>query len=247
MADAVLDALGELVRPAGDADAVAGVLARYVATPANTEQAAAVVRAAAAHDLAVVVRGAGTKLDWGPPPRRLDLMIDTRRLSGVVEHAAGDLVVVVRAGTTLEELAAKLSPQQLAIDIPLPGATVGGTVAANASGPRRLLYGTIRDLLIGVTVVRPDGVVAHSGGKVVKNVAGYDLGKLMTGSYGTLGLVTECAFRLHPLPTVAAVVRQRVETVWEAGLLVTSVRRSQVVPSALELNAPPDGDVEIGV
>jgi glycolate oxidase FAD binding subunit len=247
VADAVLDALPDLLRPAGDEDTVAGVPARYVAAPATTEQASAVVRVAADHDLAVVVRGAGTKLDWGPPPRRLDLVIDTRRLSGVVEHAAGDLIAVVRAGTTLEDLAAKLDPQQLAVDIPLPGATVGGTVALSTSGPRRMLYGTLRDLLIGVTVVRPDGVVAHSGGKVVKNVAGYDLGKLLTGSYGTLGLITECAFRLHPLPAATAVISQRVETACEAGVLVTSVRRSQVVPSAVEVDAPPDGGVEVAV
>lgn len=247
MVDAVLDALPDLLRPAGSDDVVAGVPARYVAAPASTEQAAEVVRVAAAQDLAVVVRGAATKLDWGLPPRRLDLIIDTRRLSGVVEHAAGDLVAVVRAGTTMEELAAKLAPQQLAVDVPLAGATVGGTVAANASGPRRLLYGTARDLLIGVTVVRPDGVVARSGGKVVKNVAGYDLGKLMTGSSGTLGLVTECVFRLHPLPPATAVVVRRVDTVCEAGILVTSVRRSQVVPSAVEVNAPPDGGVELAV
>lgn len=248
MADAVLDALGDLVRPAGNGHAsVAGVSARYVATPATTEQAAEVIRAAAAHDLTVVVRGAGTKLDWGIPPRRLDLLIDTRRLTGVVEHAAGDLVVVVRAGTTLEELTATLAPQQLAVDAPLPGATVGGTVAVNTSGPRRLLYGTVRDLLIGVTVVRPDGVVAHSGGKVVKNVAGYDLGKLLTGSYGTLGLVTECAFRLHPLPATAAVVCRRVDTAADAGTLLGLLRRSQVVPSAVEVDAPPGGGIELAV
>lgn len=237
----------ELLRPAGDEDAVAGVPARYVAAPATTEQAADVVRLAAAQDLTVVVRGAGTKLDWGLPPRRLDLIIDTRRLSGVVEHAAGDLIAVVRAGTTLEELAAKLDPQQFAVDIPVPGATVGGTVAVNTSGPRRMLYGTVRDLLIGVTVVRPDGVVARSGGKVVKNVAGYDLGKLLTGSYGTLGLITECAFRLHPLPAATAVVSRRVDTVCEAGVLVTSVRRSQVVPSAMDVDVPPDGGIDVAV
>src|SRR5206468_7886511 len=97
-------------RPASDGDAIDGVPARYVATPSSTVEAAAVVRAAAAEGLAVVVRGAGTRQAWGVPPRRLDLVVDTRRLSGVVEHAAGDLVVVVRAGTPMAELAAKLAP-----------------------------------------------------------------------------------------------------------------------------------------
>jgi glycolate oxidase FAD binding subunit len=237
-----------LARPAGESDVIAGVAPRYVATPGSTDEAAEVMRIAAAHDLAVVARGAGTKQHWGLPPRRLDLVVDTGRLTGIVEHAAGDLVVVVRAGTPLAELAEKVAPagQQLALD-PMPGATVGGTVAVNTSGPRRMQYGTARDLLIGITVVRADGKVAHSGGKVVKNVAGYDLGKLITGSYGTLGLITRCAFRLHPLPAETAYVTRRVDTVVEAGARATAVRRSQVVAAGIELDAPPGGDVEVAV
>src|SRR3989440_827910 len=172
-------------------------------TPASTEDAAESMRDTPG---AVLFRGAGTKQDWGHPPRHVDLIVDTGRLTGVVEHAAGDLIVVVRAGTPMAELAEKLAPagQQLALDVPLPGASVGGTVAVNTSGPRRMLYGTVRDLLIGVTIVRADGVVAKAGGKVVKNVAGYDLGKLLTGSYGTLGLIVELAVRLHPRPQATA-------------------------------------------
>ncbi|MGX6607925.1 FAD-binding oxidoreductase [Micromonosporaceae bacterium Da 78-11] len=231
--------LDELARPAGDGDTVGGVPARLVAAPADTEQAAALV--AAARDLTVVIRGAGSKLDWGPPPRRLDLIIDTSRLTGVVEHAAGDLITVVRAGTPVDRLPAALGDQQLALDAG-PGATVGGTVAVNVSGPRRLLYGTARDLLIGMTVVRPDGKVAHSGGKVVKNVAGYDLAKLFTGSYGTLGLITECAFRLHPRPRAALFVR--------ASAPATDVARilgAQVVATAIEVDSPAGGDTELAV
>src|SRR6185437_4002101 len=107
--------------------------------------------------------------------------------------------------------------QQLALDLPLPGATVGGTVATRTSGPRRMLYGSVRDLLIGVTIVRADGVVARAGGKVVKNVAGYDLGKLIAGSYGTRGLIAECVFRVHPLPAASRYVLRTVETAEEAG------------------------------
>ena len=234
----------DLARPATDGDVVAGVPARMVAAPASTEEAAALLAAAAQQNLAVVVRGGGSKLDWGTPPRRLDLIVDTRRLTGVVEHAAGDLITVVRAGTPMSELQDELAGQQLALDAPLPGATVGGTVAANTSGPRRMLYGTARDLLIGMTVVRADGKVAHAGGKVVKNVAGYDLGKLFTGSYGTLGLITECAFRLHPVPAASAVVRKRFADPAQA---VAAVLAAQVVPSALEIDAPPGGDVEVAV
>ena len=229
---------------ATDEDTVAGVPARFVAAPASTEEAAAVLTAAARENLAVVVRGGGTKLDWGMPPQRLDLIVDTHRLTGVVEHAAGDLIMVARAGTALDSL--ELGGQQLALDSPLPGATVGGTVATSTSGPRRMLYGTARDLLIGITVVRPDGRVTRAGGKVVKNVAGYDLGKLYTGSYGTLGLITECAFRLHPRPPAAAIV-QCTTAVAGLGALLTAVRAEQVVPSAVEIDAAAEGPVTLAV
>ncbi|SNY55602.1 FAD-binding oxidoreductase [Paractinoplanes atraurantiacus] len=222
-----MGALDELTRPATDDDHVGGVPARLVASPASTAEAAALI--ADAGDVTVVVRGAGTKIHWGPPPDRLDLIIDTTRLNGVVEHAAGDLITVIRAGTPLADLS--LGDQQLVLEGPT-GATVGGTVATNTSGPLRLHYGTVRDLLIGITVVRPDGKVARSGGKVVKNVAGYDLGKLFTGSYGTLGLITECAFRLHPL----AVSRLYVRTTAPASA-VAAVLGAQVVPSALEIDS----------
>ncbi|GAA1609757.1 FAD-binding oxidoreductase [Actinoplanes couchii] len=230
--------LDDLAVEAGDDDVVAGVPARLVAAPASTSEAAELV--AAARGLSVVIRGGGTKLQQGPPPRELDLIIDTGRLTGVVEHAAGDLITVVRAGTPMAELH-RLPGQQLALDAP-PGATAGGTVAANGSGPRRLRYGTARDLLIGITVVRPDGRVTRAGGKVVKNVAGYDLGKLYTGSLGTLGLITECVFRLHPVPVAALFVRA-VAPPSAAG----SVLAAQFAPSALEINAEPGAELEIAV
>jgi glycolate oxidase FAD binding subunit len=229
----------ELTRPAGDDDVVGGVPARLVAAPASTEEAAALI--AATRDMTVVVRGAGTKLHWGPPPRALDLIIDTRRLTGVVEHAAGDLITIVRAGTAVADLQDTLGDQQLALDTG-DGATLGGTVATNSSGPRRVLYGTARDLLIGMTVVRPDGRVAHAGGKVVKNVAGYDLGKLYTGSYGTLGLITECTFRLHPRPRAALFVRAHAPAADVARVLA-----AQVVPAAVELDSPAGGETELAV
>jgi len=231
-------------RPATDDDHVAGVPARFVAAPESTEEASELLRAAAAQDFAVVVRGGGTKLAWGMPPRRLDLIVDTGRLTGVVEHAAGDLITVLRAGTPLSTL--DFGTQQLALDSPLPGATVGGALATNTSGPRRMLYGTARDLLIGITVVRPGGTVARAGGKVVKNVAGYDLGKLFTGSYGTLGLITECAFRLHPVAPARAVVTCTAPPA-EVGTLLAAIRDEQVVPSAVEVDRPPHGPVTVAV
>ena len=197
------------VRAAGPDDAVAGVGARFVACPGDVAEAAAVLRAAADEGLTAVPRGAGTRLAWGCPPDRCDLVIDTRGLNQVLEHAAGDLVVRVQAGVGLSQLAGVLAAagQRLALDPPAPASgngqrdgTVGGVLACGVAGPLRLRYGTPRDLAIGITVVRADGTVSRSGGKVVKNVAGYDLGKLFAGSYGTLGLIVEAAFRLHPLP-----------------------------------------------
>jgi len=202
--------------------------------PASTEEASELLKAVTGGTVAI--RGAGTKQDWGGKLEEPELIVDTRALTGVVEHAAGDLIVVVRAGTPMAELRDQLAAQgqQLALDEPIAGATVGGTVAANTSGPRRMLYGTARDLVIGMTIVRADGTVAHSGGKVVKNVAGYDLGKLFTGSYGTLGLITQLAFRLHPLPESVAFVRSRVA---DYAAVLAGIRSAQVVPSAVEVDS----------
>src|SRR5689334_16383518 len=187
------------------ADAVAGVVPSFVASPSSTAEVSALLREAAAAGLAVVPRGAGTGLAWGAPPSRCDLVVDLRSMDQVVEHEAGDLVARVQAGATIGQLAVAFGSagQQLALDTP-EEATVGGVVATGTAGPRRFRYGAPRDLLIGITVVRADGVVAHAGGKVVKNVAGYDLGKLFAGSQGTLGVITEAAFRLHPLPAAVA-------------------------------------------
>ena len=246
--DALRQATGGHAEPAGDGDAVDGVPARFVAAPGSTAEAAAVVRVAAAEGLAVVARGAGTKLGWGTPPRRLDLIVDTRRLDRIVEHAAGDLVVVAQAGVPLAELGERLAGdrQRLAVDEVVPGTTVGGMLGTGVTGPRRLQAGAVRDLVLGVTMVRADGVVAKAGGKVVKNVAGYDLAKLVTGAYGTLGLVTEAAFRLHPIPPAAAYVSVRLPDPASAYQAVQRALHAQWVPAAIELDRPePGGPVEV--
>lgn len=213
----------------------------------STLEAASIVRDLHRDGLVAVCRGSGTKQDWGNAPRGNDVWLDTGSLAGVVEHAAGDLVAVVRAGTLVAELQEVLAKagQQLAIDPGLADATVGGTVAANVSGPRRMAYGTVRDLLIGITVVRPDGVIARSGGKVVKNVAGYDLAKLFTGSYGTLGLITECAFRLHPIQMGTASVSAAFADPQEAAPRIAAVLRSQLAPTELEVTAAPGEPVTV--
>ncbi|WP_432931635.1 FAD-binding oxidoreductase [Microbispora sp. CA-135349] len=269
-----LEATGVAVRAAGDGDEVAGVRPRRVALPESAEEIAAVMRVCAAHDLAVVVTGGGTKLHWGAPPARCDVLVDLCRMNRVLEHAAGDLVVRAQAGVTLEALAGALAGenQELALDVPVPGTTVGGLLATGIAGPRRFRYGTARDLLIGVTVVLADGTIAKSGGKVVKNVAGYDLGKLFTGSYGTLGIIADATFRLHPLPAARAWVTATVERpvtktngTWttEDGLTfetlttdlagslaaaVPAVTESQLEPSAVEIDWPDvDGPCTLAV
>jgi glycolate oxidase FAD binding subunit len=240
-------ACGE-VRPASEDDAVAGVLPRYVAWPASVAEASAVLAAAAGLDLAVLPRGTGTRLAWGAPPRRCDLVIDTLRLDRVLEHEAGDLVARVQAGVRIDDLAGVLglAGQQLSLDFPAaPGeagrGTVGGVLATGAAGPRRLRYGTPRDLSIGITVVLAGGTVAHSGGKVVKNVAGYDIGKLFAGSYGTLGLIVEAAFRLHPVPAAAAFVTRDCAGPAAAQELIAAAVGSPLAPSAAEIDRPARG------
>jgi glycolate oxidase FAD binding subunit len=244
-----LDALAKAcdVRPAEPADAVQGIAASYVASPATVAEASELMRAAAEQELTVVPRGAGTKLHWGAPPERCDLIVDTRRLGRLIEHAAGDLVVKAEAGLSLHDLQEVLAGtrQQLALDGLVPGATVGGVLATATAGPRRLLYGSARDLLIGITVIRADGVVAHSGGKVVKNVAGYDLGKLFTGSRGTLGLITEAAFRLHPLPHASAYVTATADDAARALELTRALLHSPLVPAAIEVDGP--GPISVSV
>ncbi len=221
----------------------------FVAAPGSTEEAAAVMRAAAEHELAVVARGGGSRLGWGTPPSRCDLVVDTSRITSVVEHEAGDLVARVQAGARMGDVAAQLAQagQEIALDVP-GEATVGGVVASGLAGPRRLRYGTPRDLLIGITVVRADGTVAKSGGKVVKNVAGYDLGKLFAGSAGTLGLITEAIFRLHPLPAARAFVTAEYVAVSVACDAVAAAANSTLVASAVELSrAEPGGPIRVGV
>ena len=235
----VLAAACPSLRAGAPADAIAGVVPGYVAAPASTEEAATLMRAAAAAGLAVVPRGAGTGFGWGAPPSRCDLVVDLSAMNRVIEHEAGDLVVRVQAGLTIGQLAAALAEagQELALDVPAE-ATVGGVVATGTTGPRRLRYGSPRDLLIGLTAVRADGVIAHSGGKVVKNVAGYDIGKLFCGSQGTLGLITEATFRLHPRPAAVAWVTAEFAAPEQASSAVAAAAGSALVPSAVELDWP---------
>ncbi|HLL99350.1 MAG TPA: FAD-binding oxidoreductase, partial [Rubrobacteraceae bacterium] len=230
----------EHAREATPEDAVDGAQPSFVAEPGSVEETSELLRFAAEEGLAVSPRGGGTKSSLGNPPRGLDLVLSTARMNEVIEYVPGDQVVRVQAGTKLQDLQERLagSDQMLGLD-PVEkdaGATVGGVVAANSSGPRRHRYGTIRDLIIGITVVLSDGTVAKAGGKVVKNVAGYDLSKLFTGSLGTLGVIAECNFRLHPRPETARTVAVVLGSAQAAGEAAQAVLHAQLIPSAVELH-----------
>jgi len=182
----------ENVRAAGSA---------IIAAPADTQQIAEILRFAHTNELTVVPTGGGTKRSWGNPVTP-DILLSLERMHRLREHTWEDMTCTVEAGCTWAAMQAELRRhgQMVALDPLWPEmATIGGIVATNDSGGLRLKYGGLRDLIIGMTVVLPDGTIAKSGGKVVKNVAGYDLHKLMTGSFGTLGLIAEVNFRLHPV------------------------------------------------
>jgi glycolate oxidase FAD binding subunit len=155
-------------------------------------------------DTSVRVRGAGTKLAWARGEPGVELSTESH--ADIVEHNVGDLTAVLQAGVPLSRAQRQFAEagQMLAVDPPGDGATIGGVVATNDSGPLRARYGGVRDLVVGMRVALADGTVAKSGGKVIKNVAGYDLAKLFVGSFGTLGAILEVSVRLHPLPPATA-------------------------------------------
>ncbi|AFR09967.1 FAD-binding oxidoreductase [Nocardiopsis alba] len=223
------------LREGTDEDAMCGVVPARVARPENVGALAGLLAAAREAGLTVAARGGGTAMDWGTAPRSLDLLVDTSGLSWI-DHNAGDLVVEVGAGTPVADLERVLAEagQRLSYDPVRSGGTVGGALATGLSGPGRLLAGALRDLVIGMTVVRADGVVARSGGRVVKNVAGYDLAKLHTGGYGTLGIIVSATFRLHPRPPAVRLVSAPAPSPEAVERAAAALRASTVAPSAVE-------------
>ena len=192
-------ALSTAVRPF----AVDGMEPRAVATVSKQDDVPAVLWAAAGAGAAVVPRGGGTRMSIGMPPAAYDLALDLRGLDGVVEYEPADLTVSVEAGVRLAGLQRLLGEhgQWLPLDPAISDeATVAGVLATNVSGPARVRYGTPRDLLIGIRFATSGGQTVHAGGRVVKNVAGYDLGKLQIGAFGTLGVIVEATFKITPLP-----------------------------------------------
>jgi glycolate oxidase FAD binding subunit len=186
----------------------------------------------------VVVRGAGTKLTWGRRPGPVDLVLSLRRLNRVLSHEHADLIASVEAGTTLAAVNGALARhgQWLPLDA-ADGATIGGTIATNDSGPLRHRYGTPRDLLIGVRLATADGRLVKAGGNVVKNVAGYDLGKLVSGSYGTLAVIVSATFKLSPVPASSKTLVATFQNGDAAARAVAAVSASQLEPAAQEIQA----------
>jgi glycolate oxidase FAD binding subunit len=183
--------------------------------PAGVAELGDIVRRAAAEKQAIYPVGGGTELGLGNPPTKPGVAVDMRGLDQVIDFPARDMTITVQAGITIAKLQALLAPEnlRLPIDVPEPErATLGGILATNVSGPRRYGYGTLRDYVIGISAVNDGGNEFKAGGRVVKNVAGYDLCKLLVGSLGTLGIITQVTLKLRPLPEEVALVTLGCET-----------------------------------
>src|SRR6185436_3026612 len=245
MSATLLRSLAEIVGPThclGGADrapyVVDGRTPCGVVLPSSTDEVARVVRAAAAAGVPVLPWGGGTQMSRGTPPRDGALVVGLRRLGRVLEHEPGDLTATAEAGITLDALQAALGTrdQWLPLDPPMPGAaTLGGVLAANAAGPRRHGYGTARDLVIGLRVVAADGQLIRAGGKVVKNVAGYDLVKLYIGSLGTLGVIVDATLKLRPRPEAEGACWATFPMLAGAAEAAASIAASELGPTALVL------------
>lgn len=218
--------------------AVDGMVPKVVAFPEETGQVQEILTRANRDDLSVVPWGGGTKQRLGGIPERADIVLCTSRLNRVMEYSPDDLVVTVGAGLTLSELQMRLSEQNqmLPLDPPhMSKATIGGMLAANDSGPKRLAYGSARDFTLGLKIVGPDGRCLRTGGKVVKNVSGYDMTKLHIGGLGTLGVIVEATFKLLPRPEMSYTLAAGFRDIGAAAEAVRTIQGTSLLPSALEL------------
>ena len=235
------DALGERLRVLPDDCArypVSGVVPKSVALPRDAKETALALAAASAEGAVVVVRGAGTKSHRPPSPRTVDVVVETTALDGVVYHAPEDLVVTVGGGTTLARLESTLRAhgQFWPCDAPFAGsATVGGSIAANANGSLRLRYGSLREQILGAQIATPAGDLIGTGARVVKSVAGYDGHKLMAGSFGTLGVITEATLKVAPLPEVECIIAGRFRSHISACAIARAIASSPLFPLAIVL------------
>jgi glycolate oxidase FAD binding subunit len=228
------------VRAAGAADTVAGTPARWVAAPGTLAGLVAAMRLATDRDLTVVPRGAGTKLDWGSTPSQVDLLLDTGRLAGVWHHSPAERVAEIGAGTPLRAAQARLGRggQRIALDPASTDATLGGVIAADEAGPLAYRHGAPRVQVLGVSYVRVDGALAHSGGQARERTADAGAATLLCGAYGTLGVIASLTVRLQPLPATRVWVCRSVWTPLEVHDLVREVMSAGVRPAAVEFDLP---------
>ena len=214
--------------------------------PCTADEVAAALRHASETSQSIVIRGAGTKYGWGRPGSRVDAILDMRRMNRILAHEHGDMTATIEAGAALREVndALAVHGQALPLDPPFADrATIGGVLATNDSGPLRHRYGTPRDQVIGIQLATTDGVLAKAGGQVVKNVAGYDLSKLVTGSFGSLAAIVSATFKLAPLPAASTTLRIEVRDAQALAELVRAVMASQLEPIAFEVLACSGPDV----
>jgi glycolate oxidase FAD binding subunit len=237
----------EILRVAGDADVRAGadsdavdeVTPHAVVEPATPEALARTLAWCSSHRQSTVIAGGGSKMLWGRPPAPIDVLIGTKNLSRVTRHEPGDLTVTVQAGMPVSRLNAELARhrQWLPLDTRSESSTIGGAIATNDSGPLRHRHGAPRDLLIGIRLATADGRLAAAGGNVVKNVAGYDLGKLMAGSFGSLAAIVSATFKLSPVPAASSTVTAAFGDARSLSQAAAEIVASQLDPISVEAEA----------
>jgi len=233
--------------PGTAADAIDGVVPRTIVEPVSGEDVAAVLADASRNKTSVVVRGGGTKLGWGRTPSPIEVLLSTKRLDRVVAHEYPDLTATMQAGARIDHVNAQLARhgQWLPIQSPFDAATIGGAIATNDSGPLRHRYGTPRDLLIGIRLALADGRLIKSGGNVVKNVAGYDLGKLISGSFGSLAAIVSATFKLVPLPAASSTMIARFDDVAGMTSALEALGASQLEAAACDVHVRLGEDVPV--
>ena len=226
-----------------------GYVPKAVVLPASVQEVQDVLRFASKKALSVIPAGAGTKLGIGNLPQEVDIVLATICLNSVVEYEPADLTVTVEAGIRLADLQAELAQHRQFLPLDPPSSdrcTIGGIISANASGPLRLRHGTARHQVLGLRVVHANGTTVKSGGKVVKNVAGYDLNKLYIGAFGTLGIVTEATLKLSPIPVREAIFTAGFDNIQDAVKTGLNVVSSQMLPMFVNLliNFGVDGTID---
>ncbi|WP_347550066.1 FAD-binding oxidoreductase [Pseudalkalibacillus hwajinpoensis] len=225
-----------------------GNLSSNVLFPESEDEVVAIVTEANQSGKKISIMSGGTKLGYGGLKSDYDLTLSLRKLTGIVEHTVGDMTVTVKPGTKIRVLQTYLRQynQMVSLDPAFPSAsTIGGVVSANESGPKRLKYGSARDHVIGMRVVYPDGKVIRTGGKVVKNVAGYDMNKLIIGAMGTLGVISEITLKLRPIPKYTSLVTLTVreEALEELKAFTKQIQDSLLEPVSLEILSPSLSDL----